>query len=706
MKRKPRPYITFVAVCAGLLGALTWANAAFAAVPSRPNILFILADDLGYGDIGMLFQNQRAAANNRGKAWHATPQLDRMAAEGIQLRHHYCPASVCAPSRASLLLGVHQGHANVRDNQFDKGLENNHTLATVLRQAGYMTACIGKWGLQGNGANPAAWPAYPTKRGFDYFLGYVRHKDGHEHYPKEGLYDGAKEVWDMNSEISSGLDKCYTADLFTARAKKWIQDQHTAHPAQPFFLYLAFDTPHAVQEFPTQAFPAGGGAKGGLQWLGTPGQMINTAGGKVDSYCHPDYANATYDDDGKQATPEVPWPEVYKRYATAVRRVDDCVGDLLQLLKDLDLDRNTLVVFTSDNGPSIESYLRENLAANFFDSFGPFDGIKRDLWEGGLRVPALVRWPGHIPAGKLSAQPCQSHDWLPTFAELAGLAAPARSDGVSLVPTLLGKPGQRPSTVYSEYYFKGAPTPNYSVFLAAHRNRTRNQMQAIRLGDLLGVRYNINSQADNFEIYNVVTDPQESKNLAADEGYARLQQQMKDAVLQVRRPDSSAPRPYDTNLVPASVAARVTPGIEWRAFAQAFPWVPELAVMTPSSRSTTNAPTVTVRPRDSDFGLLFTGYVSVPRDGEYVFYLTADSGALLRIHEATVVDADFEYEAGTERSGTIRLQAGQHPFRLYYAHAAKGTPALSWQWSGPGIAKQAVPPAAFFRDNPPPPTAN
>ena len=690
----PRYIISRLANYAAVFSALVCAGTSFAAASSRPNIIFILTDDQGYGDVGVLFQNSRAASHDRSKPWHSTPHLDTLAAEGIQLRDHYCPASVCAPSRASLLLGVHQGHANVRDNQFDKALEDNHTLATVLRQAGYTTACIGKYGLQGNGTSPATWPAYPTKRGFDYFLGYVRHKDGHEHYPKEGLYDGPKEVWDMNSQISSNLDKCYTADLFTARAKRWIQDQRATNSAHPFFLYLAFDTPHAVDELPTQAYPAGSGTNGGLQWLGTAGHMINTASGTVDSYYHPDYAHATYDNDANPATAEVPWPDVYKRYATAVRRIDDCVGDLLQLLKDLSIDTNTLVVFASDNGPSIESYLPQHLAANFFDSYGPFDGIKRDLWEGGLRVPALARWPGHIPAGRVSTQPSQSHDWMPTFAELAGLPAPARSDGVSLLPTLLGTGKQRPSTIYSEYYFKGAGTPNYKQFTPAHRNRTRNQMQVIRLGDVVGVRYNVHSQADDFEIYNVTGDPREAINLATNPSYAALQQQMKDTVLRLRRPDSSAPRPYDTNLVPAVSVSGLLPGVEWRAFTGAFPWVPELTVLSPSKVGVADRPTLSVRPRDSNFALLFTGYITVPTDGDYEFYLKANSGALLRVHEGTVIDADYGYEPGTERSGTVRLQSGKHPFRLYYAHGAQGSPALDWQWSGPGIAKQPVPASA------------
>ncbi|MFN3803273.1 sulfatase-like hydrolase/transferase, partial [Belliella pelovolcani] len=147
----------------------------------QPNIIFILTDDLGYGDIGVLYQNQRKA---EGKPYHQTPNIDQFANEGIILTRHYAPAPVCAPSRASLMLGVHQGHADIRDNQFDKALPNNHNLASVLKQAGYQTGLIGKWGLQGReGNSPDAWEAYPTKRGFDYFFGYVRHGDGHNHYP-------------------------------------------------------------------------------------------------------------------------------------------------------------------------------------------------------------------------------------------------------------------------------------------------------------------------------------------------------------------------------------------------------------------------------------------------------------------------------------------------------------------------------------------
>ena len=393
----------------------------------QPNIIFILTDDLGYGDLGVFFQNQIASDNSSGKAREFTPHLDQMAVEGALLPNHYAAAPVCAPSRASLLLGRSQGHANIRDNQFDKALENNLTLGSVLQEAGYSTAAIGKWGLQGREGKAPNWTAHPLNRGFDYYLGYIRHGDGHEHYPKEGIYRNPKEVYENRTNIADDLDKCYTADLWTAAAKKWIVDHKKGVDAQkPFFMYLAYDTPHAVLELPTQKYPEGGGLNGGLQWIGKPGHMINTASGEVDSWMHPDYATATYDHDDNPATEQVPWADVHKRYATDTRRIDNAVGDILQLLKDLKIDENTMVVFTSDNGPSRESYLKgEPITPVFFQSFGPFDGIKRDCWEGGLRMPTIARWPGKIPNGISISTPSISYDWMPTFLDMAGLPLPA-----------------------------------------------------------------------------------------------------------------------------------------------------------------------------------------------------------------------------------------------------------------------------------------
>ena len=207
--------------------------------------------------------------------------------------------------------------------------------------------------MQGKGTKAPNWTAHPLNRGFNYYYGYIGHGDGHEHYPKEGLYTGSKKVWENRTEVSQMLDKCYTADLWTAVAKKWIIDHQRGKEAQkPFFMYLAYDTPHAVLELPTQAYPSGGGLNGGIRWTGEAGHMINTASGKIDSWIHPDYANATYDDDHNPSTPEAAWPDVYKRYATATRRIDDAAGDIMQLLKDLNIDNNTMIVFTSDNGPS------------------------------------------------------------------------------------------------------------------------------------------------------------------------------------------------------------------------------------------------------------------------------------------------------------------------------------------------------------------
>lgn len=667
----------------------------FAARPRRPNILFILCDDLGYGDLGVLFQNNRAPGLPRER----TPNIDVLASQGLQLREHYCPAPICAPSRASLMLGMHQGHANVRDQQFDKALAENHTLASVLKTAGYATAIIGKWGLQGkeSGNDPATWPAYPTKRGFDYFFGYVRHGDGHEHYPKEAVYSNhSKQCYDGVNNITPSLDKCYTTDLFTARAKKWITDQHAGHPEQPFFLYLAYDTPHAVHELPTQAYPSGGGLHGGMQWLGKPGHMITTASGTVNSFFHPDYALATYDKDHNPATPEVPWPEVFKRYATSVRRIDDAVGDLMKLLHDLALDTNTLVIFTSDNGPTIEDYLNINphYAANFFENYGPMDGIKRDTWEGGIRMPTIACWTGTIAVGTTNETPSQFQDWMPTFADLAGLPAPAHTDGVSLVPTLLGIGKQSPSTIYVEYFDDGSATPEYPEFLPDHRGRLRNQMQVIRLGGYQGVRYDIKSHRDDFEIYDVAHDPKEATNLALNPSFAALQRQMKDRVLELRRPNASAPRPYDNEFIPSIAHVAMTNGmVNYAVYEGEWPWVPDVDMLSAASTGRVAGLDISIRPRETNYAVAYSGYINVPTDGDYTFYLRTDAGALFRIHDATVIDDDFTH-TGNEVSANIRLKAGPHPFRLIYRHAT-GPTILDLKYSGPGIPEQAVPKSVF-----------
>ncbi|MGZ3753649.1 MAG: sulfatase-like hydrolase/transferase [Mucilaginibacter sp.] len=635
----------------------------------KPNIIFILTDDLGYGDVGVFFQSQRQKSGDRSKPFELTPNLDQMAANGARFTQQYCNAPVCAPSRASLLTGVNQGNASVRDNQFDKALENNHTIATVLKQAGYQTVAIGKWGLQGVKEEAPNWPAHPLKRGFDHYFGYMRHADGHEHYPVEGLYRGKKEVWNDYTEISAGLSKCYTADLWTAAAKKWIVDYQKSNDArEPFFMYLAYDTPHAVIELPTQAYPAGGGLKGGLQWLGEPGHMINTATGNIDSYRYPEYANATYDDDNNPATPEVPWPDTYKRYATATRRIDDAVGDIMQLLKDLNIADNTLVIFTSDNGPSIESYLPASFKPNqptFFGSTGPFDGIKRDCWEGGLRMPTIAEWPGHIKPGKVINTPSMLSDWMATFADVAHLQAPARTDGVSLLPAITGKGKQQNGLVYVEYFEEGK-TPNFKEFEASRRGRKRDQMQAIRAGDLVGVRYQVKTADDDFEIYNAVTDPKEIDNLALKPGYKNIQEEMKAKVLQVRHADTEAPRPYDNVLIPANtVTGELKRGIRWEFYDGNFPWVILPNNITGSKKGI--AKIINGKEVSGKTGMVcYEGFIKIAEDGKYSFSLQVKGKAFLRLHEAALIDEDFGYQSDTEISNSVNLKAGFHQVKLFY----------------------------------------
>ncbi len=680
----------------GMMAALA-ALAGPRAPAAPPNIVFILCDDLGFGATGPSWQNERAARQDRSLPSFATPALDRLAAGGMQLRNHYAGAPICVASRASLLLGVTQGHSAIRDNQFDRALPANHTLATVLREAGYATAAIGKWGLQGGGestdedsgakvvrGNPAGWDGYPTKRGFDYYFGYVRHVDGHFHYPKEN----GREVWENDREVSAGLDGCYTTDLFTARAKQWIVEHRAARAEQPFFLYLAFDTPHAVLAYPPGAYPAGGGLQGGVQWTGRPGAMLNNAGGRPDSWCDPAVADATWDHDHNAATPEVPWPDVQKRSATVIRRIDAAVGDLLQLLQDLGLEENTLFVFTSDNGPTPESYLKGNPCdPGFFGTMGPFSGIKRDTLEGGIREPTFVRWPGHVPAGRIDRTPSGQWDWLATFADLAGLPVPATSDGVSLLPTLTGQGAQMPSQLYFEYFHQ-RKMPSSLQFAPAHRGRERQQMQSVHVGNRVGVRYNVRSADDDFEIYDIEADPAQAVNLAPLPGFSSLQARMKAEALWRRRPDATAARPYDNALMPAVPLPAEAGQGSWRqTYAGQFPWVPDFRRLAPQSVQVaeTIAPT---RLADGTGGVAFTGYFHAEADGDYEFRVAGGGGAQFFLHGARVIDDDFG-RSGGEVAGKVRLAAGWHPLRLYL-RAQKDLPDFVFTCQGPDGARRPV----------------
>ena len=653
----------------------------------RPNIILVFCDDLGPGDVGVLWQNQRSS-----KQKFATPNLDQFANEGMTLTRHYCPAPVCAPSRGSLLMGRHQGHCAIRNSQFDKEIPDEHTLGSVLQEAGYATAAIGKWGLQGGkyqlkkpgqrgDRSPKLEPGHPLRRGFDYFYGYTGHYDGHYHYPLKGnrpLYDGYKDMTDS-------LAKCYTTDLFTARTKKWIVDHRKAHPKQPFFTYLAYDTPHAPQQVPTTShltvesnYPEGGGLKGGIQWNeGGKGGQINTANGKIDQGMHPAFVNRV-GDDGK------PWPDFAIRHATMVRRIGDALVDITQLLKDLGIGENTLIVFTSDNGAT---NARAN-KADYFDTFGPYDGFKRDMWEGGVRMPTFLRWPSVVAFGSKSNNPSQFHDWMATFCDLAGVQPPALGDGVSLVPTLTGRGNQVRSTVYSEFLGAWA-TQSYEEFEPSRRGRKRGQMQSMLIGDYKGVRVNIQNHQSAFEVYHTMDDVKETTNLAGRPGVP-TQQQYQAAVLRTRRIDPAAPRPYDNELIPALAKRPTRPGLMRKEFPGQFPWVPQFNQLKPSGQSVVKG----LIPASG--AQQFTGYLNVPVDGEYEFALTTKGKAIVRLHDALLINADTNYIAGSPAlSGKIPLQAGIHPITIRYLPSALEE-SLSLQWQLPGGKMEDISPQYFL----------
>lgn len=637
----------------------------------KPNIIFILTDDLGYGDVGVLFQNQRKAA---GKPAHATPHLDEFSRQGITLTRHYVPAPVCAPSRASLLLGQHQGHADVRNNQFDKALPDNHNLATVLKEAGYATALIGKYGLQGmEGNSPATWEAYPTKRGFDYFFGYVRHRDGHNHYPAHKVpARGPMELYDGEEEISSRLSGCYTTDLFTARAKKYIIDHVEESPKTPFFLYLAYDTPHAGLEVASMPYPEGAGVKGGLQWIGEDGNYINTAKGEVNQYIHPDYRN----DD---------WPEVYQRFASMVRRIDNAVGDLMQLLEDMDIDGETLIVFTSDNGPHHESYGYGDYDPTYFESFANLDGTKRDTWEGGIRVPTFVKWSGKIKENSKNQTPSGFHDWLPTFAEAAGISAPANTDGRSLLPLITGKNADFAGKVYVEYQVNGE-TPAYPSFHESHSSQQRGEMQVIYLKGFKGVRYNIQSHTDDFRIYDTQNDPGEIRNLAGTDGdFENLQQQMKDEVLRNRRPNASAERPYDNVPVPSVAVDRtLKKGIQYSLYPSTSPWVPYINTLIREPKIKGSLPKIQwINNSDQErMAVVYDGFLKVEQEGEYSFDYKASEGFVMHIHEALLFDKDKASVDSTTGTAKINLAKGFHPIKIVHQRKNQDDPEFDIRWSG------------------------
>ena len=405
--------------------------AALQGADSTPNILFIMADDLGAGDLGCYGQKRIL-----------TPNIDRLAAEGTRFTQVYAGAPVCAPSRCVLLTGLHNGHARIRDN-VPHGIflhREDSTIAKVLKAAGYRTGAVGKWGLGIHGSE-----GKPNDQGFDDFYGHQDQDQAHFYYP-DHLWDNDRVV--LLPGNRGERKEQYTAELFTERALRFIRETKR----QPFFLYFAATLPH-WSDYPARSDES---------------QIVPS--------------DAPYTDRD--------WPQVEKNYAAMVTMLDRDVGRLLALLEEKGIARDTLVFFTSDNGPSAEAKHRPA----FFNSAAGLRGVKRDVYEGGIRVPMIVRWPDRVPANRVSDDVWAFWDVLPTLAELAGAKTAQPVDGRSIVHTLLG--GHTPPHDYL-YWDYGHTRGEYK--------------QAARFGDWKAVR---NGAEKAIELYNLKSDPSESHDVS------------------------------------------------------------------------------------------------------------------------------------------------------------------------------------------------
>ncbi len=411
------------------------------ALEPKLNMVYILADDLGYGDLGCY-----------GQEVIKTPNIDRLAEEGMKFTRHYAGSTVCAPSRCCLMTGYHTGHSYIRGNSEVKPMgqrpipEDTVTLPELLKTQGYTTGLVGKWGLGGPDS-----VGHPNQQGFDHFFGYLCQRHAHNYYP-EYLFRNSEKVnlegnkVENDREDGAGVASekvTYGPDLMINEALDFIRN----NKEQPFSLFYTTTLPHANNE------------------AGNEGMEI------------PDYGEYSGED----------WPDAQKGHAAMISRLDSDVGRIMMELRELGLDENTLVMFSSDNGPHREG----GADPEFFKSSGPLRGIKRDLYEGGIRVPMIARLPGKINPGQVSEHAGAFWDILPTMVELAGGEIPAGIDGISMVPALMG--GVQPSHDCLYWEFRGK--------------------QAVLQGDWKAVRL---SPGEKTELYNLAADLSETKDVAGD----------------------------------------------------------------------------------------------------------------------------------------------------------------------------------------------
>jgi arylsulfatase A-like enzyme len=469
MKKKSIPYLAFSA----LLIPATACNSLSSSEKNssaQPNVIFILADDLGIGDLGVY-----------GQKILSTPALDQMAADGMYFTNMYCGSTVCAPSRASLMTGKHTGNCSVRGNKPQQLVaDNEYTLGKVFNDAGYTTGAIGKWGVG------RYMPVDdPERKGFDYFYGYINMFHAHNFYP-EFLYENGEKVMlnnktmRINGEIPWETDSVnegrgvaevrneYVHDLFDQKALEFIEKNRN----NPFFLYLAYNVPHANNE-------------------------KTDDGMEVDDY----YEFAGND-----------WPQPEKGFAAMIRNLDNSVELIRSKLQELNIDKNTLIIFCSDNGPHHEGKHK----VEFFDSNGKYRGNKRDLYEGGIRSPFIACWPAEITPGRVSDERLAFWDFLPTFAALTGSPKPEETDGINFLPALKGKKQtEKHDYLYWEFYEQGGKQAiirdGWKLILLNVSDKTKEKV---------------------IELYNLTSDPYETENLATS--YPDLVEELQKLMTKVR----------------------------------------------------------------------------------------------------------------------------------------------------------------------------
>lgn len=435
------PYITTMLKIKIILSVFILSVSA-ATAQKKPNIIFIFADDLGYGDLG-----------SYGQKLIKTPNIDALAAGGMRFTNYYSGSSVCAPSRETMLTGMHTGHTYIRGNFLTDEKEDppmpasKVTVAEYLKKAGYNTALVGKWGLGGEKFGP-------EKQGFDYSYGYLDQIHAHDYYPSYLYETGKKFSIEANKDSVHGV---YSHDLIAGKSMEYLDKVNSK---EPFFLYLPYTIPHGAYTLPPD----------------TPYTSTN-------------------------------WPKQFQVYATMISKLDKDVGKIMKILKDKGLADNTIILFSSDNGANMGF-------AQFFKSNGILSGSKFGLYEGGIRVPFIGYWPGRIKAGTVSDHVMASWDILPTICDFAGIPKPAGIDGLSFYPELMSKKQPEHEYLYWEYftYNYNWDKPNGNMM-----PRNWVESVALRIGNWKVVKKDmLKNKTAALELYDLVTDPGEKTDIAKD----------------------------------------------------------------------------------------------------------------------------------------------------------------------------------------------